>query len=578
MLAVLSGRFDEAVKLALSGADLNERDATGRTALSLAIQMERRELALALLLIATAKFTRPLPGLLQPSQLQQLQVWLSTSGREKEAAMQVLLQQYTDNLTAVSAPSDNGSQPHDDVWSASRAASSVAAQVAAGLVEMLVWAGRHAVTRLIDALVSSFLAHSANALPPSALALARSAEGLSVLHALILAGQPDAVTSFIAVLPPAEAAALRRHCDARGREAAQLDPAAAPLSLRPAVIKALGCLTSLPPISAMMLPPPPRVPTRAPAEKSPPLAAAISPGVAACAAAEASTANCDSVMGDAATLLELAASRSPTGAPTGTFVVGSGPAVAVAKVKRGAARKVSRGGLASQSNSDAADERRGAGWEANACDGHKLSSVLPPGRQPGELAGWIPLAGEATQRAFCEQRQALHLTEATVQKLGSRDAAVQYLEQLRHNETVFAPQSQHIVSTVDDSAIEMSTHYKRLATWGGFRRHHTKAQRAAATRDSDLAVGELSNSSFESNADISEAKMREQQASDNYARAIGSVGPLLSLSRATGNAPAAVDEAAVREQLQLNAAETESLLARLHALEIQRHQLEEMLR
>jgi len=88
MLAVLSGGFDEAVKLALSGADLNERDATGRTALSLAIQMERRELALALLLIATAKFTRPLPGLLQPSQLQQLQVWLSTSGREKEAAMQ----------------------------------------------------------------------------------------------------------------------------------------------------------------------------------------------------------------------------------------------------------------------------------------------------------------------------------------------------------------------------------------------------------------------------------------------------------------------------------------------------------
>jgi len=32
------------------------------------------------------------------------------------------------------APSDNGSQPHDDVWSASRAASSsVAAQVAAAV-------------------------------------------------------------------------------------------------------------------------------------------------------------------------------------------------------------------------------------------------------------------------------------------------------------------------------------------------------------------------------------------------------------------------------------------------------------
>jgi hypothetical protein len=280
---------------------------------------------------------------------------------------------------------------------------------------------------------------------------------------------------------------------------------------------------------------------------------------------------------DAATLLELAASRSPTGPTTGTFVIGSGPAATVSKAKRASARKVSRGSLAGQSNGDVHGERRNAGWVANACDGHKMSAVLPPGRQPGELAGWTPLAGEATQRALYEQRQALHLTEATVQKLGSRDAAVRYLSQLQHHENIFAPESQHIVSTVDDSAIDKSSNYKRLATWGGFRRHHTKAQRAAATRDMDLAVSEVSNSSFEAYADISEAKMREQQACDNYARATSSTGPPL-LSRADGGATAAVDTAAVHEQLRLNAEETETLLARLHALEMQRNQLEEMLR
>ena len=60
MLAVRGGHLDAAVQLALSGADLSLRDTEGRTALQLAIESSSREASLALLLIATAKFTKPL--------------------------------------------------------------------------------------------------------------------------------------------------------------------------------------------------------------------------------------------------------------------------------------------------------------------------------------------------------------------------------------------------------------------------------------------------------------------------------------------------------------------------------------
>ena len=65
MRAVLSGQLDQAVQLALSApADLGSRDAQGRTAIELAVGANKREISLALLLIATAKFTRPLSPLL----------------------------------------------------------------------------------------------------------------------------------------------------------------------------------------------------------------------------------------------------------------------------------------------------------------------------------------------------------------------------------------------------------------------------------------------------------------------------------------------------------------------------------
>ena len=136
MLAAMRGHLSEAVKHALSGADLHQRDATGRTALELAVEAEKRDTALALLLIATAKFTKPLPSPLPVPLLQRLQGWLGQAGAEKENAMGVLLQQYQGHLARGPAlPAD------------------APPQIAAAVVEMLAWAARHGLCALIDRLV-----------------------------------------------------------------------------------------------------------------------------------------------------------------------------------------------------------------------------------------------------------------------------------------------------------------------------------------------------------------------------------------------------------------------------------------
>ena len=87
MHAVLGGHLDTAVQLALSGADLRRRDPHGRTVMELAVLASNREAALALLLIATAKFTRPLSPLLPLTSLLRLQQWvLDRAGKNSKAA------------------------------------------------------------------------------------------------------------------------------------------------------------------------------------------------------------------------------------------------------------------------------------------------------------------------------------------------------------------------------------------------------------------------------------------------------------------------------------------------------------
>jgi len=205
MLAAMRGHLSEAVKHALSGADLHQRDATGRTALELAVEAEKRDTALALLLIATAKFTKPLPSPLPVPLLQRLQGWLGQAGAEKENAMGVLLQQYQGHLARGPAlPAD------------------APPQIAAAVVEMLAWAARHGLCALIDRLVEVLTQHAGGALPLPLVACARSSGGLTVLHALVMCGKGAAVTALLAALPPHAAASLRECRDLRGRSAAQV--------------------------------------------------------------------------------------------------------------------------------------------------------------------------------------------------------------------------------------------------------------------------------------------------------------------------------------------------------------------
>lgn len=114
---------------------------------------------------------------------------------------------------------------------------------------------------------------------------------------------------------------------------------------------------------------------------------------------------------------------------------------------------------------------------------------MPPGRQPGELAGWAPLAGERAQQMRQEQKKTLHQHEQHVQGIESRDDAVAYLQQLKQG-SVDRPRDgrQTITSTVDDSAIERSSAWKQLASWGGFRRHYKAEETHGATVDESMCV------------------------------------------------------------------------------------------
>ena len=182
-------------------------------------------------------------------------------------------------------------------------------------------------------------------------------------------------------------------------------------------------------------------------------------------------------------LLQLAAAASNVAISSGA---------AAANGMTGASCR-SRGGAAARSRDTKPYQRRGArgrggrGGEAAGRGGADKDcwlpggfwwqddkSTMPPGRQPGELAGWTPLAGEHTQKLLQEQKKALSQKEQLVQGLGSRDDAAAYLQQLNHAP---APSSgadtemRSITRTVDDSVIEHSTAWKQLASWGGFRRH-----------------------------------------------------------------------------------------------------------
>merc|ERR1719326_189583 len=95
MLAVLGGHLDTVLQLVMAcGADMNRRDHSGRTALELAIAASNREASLALLLIATAKFSRPLSPLLPPPVLWRLQSWVLDRAGKNDKAAAIVCQQH----------------------------------------------------------------------------------------------------------------------------------------------------------------------------------------------------------------------------------------------------------------------------------------------------------------------------------------------------------------------------------------------------------------------------------------------------------------------------------------------------
>ena len=452
MRAVLSGQLDQAVQLALSApADLGSRDAQGRTAIELAVGANKREISLALLLIATAKFTRPLSPLLPVAILTRLQAWvLDRQGKNAKAAA-VVAQQHVAWLTegeAASAPSAGASAQHS----------------LQSLVMIVLWGARHGHATLCE--------HGAHYFAQQAQKKGRhlrmllevvDAEGHTVLHALVLAGQALAGRDLVLALPRAEAFGLLCRRSHAGQAPAELVPAETmPHEVQAKVRAAAQEMARL----AQQLAPPAEDPLGAMGaggssslgrggavrrRKSDPVDP-VANRMRVDDPAGHSSDDGKKAAAAAGDLLQLAALAS--GSSTGR-------ARASQPRQRDAKPYQRRGGQRGRAEKDC--------WLPGGLWWKDSAMPMPSGRQPGELAGWQPLAGEGTQQRLQEQREALSQKEQLVQGLESRDDAAAYLQHLGNSPGPSGAEA--ITSSVDDSVIERSSTFKQLASWGGFRRH-----------------------------------------------------------------------------------------------------------
>mmetsp|Transcript_69771 Transcript_69771/g.191446 ORF Transcript_69771/g.191446 Transcript_69771/m.191446 type:complete len:662 (+) Transcript_69771:80-2065(+) len=522
IMAVLGGHLNTAVQLALAGADLSRGDQHGHTALEHAIAASNREMSLALLLIATTKFTKPLHPILTPTLLHRLQFWvLDKHGKNDKAAAVVLQQQRYHLVSGAEAAS-----PEDRV------------QLMQGFVTMCVWAAKHGHASHSEQVTWCF----ANELPQKlhtslpALLRAEDGEGHNVLHAMVLAGQAQACRTLALSLPPADALALLRKRNAAGMLPSELR--AAPEGRDNALVCAPEC--NFRPLSPPTLPLPclpvscphgsrrtlcvaPLQPAiMAAAHEAARLAGELAPSAAGGAtggavrrrksnessgegwplsdtadgsASPSSLSDGGKAAAAAGNLLQLAAAAS--GMSAGTVPAAPQPSAA------------RRGGVNAASSARARDvkpyQRPGTGTRGRGGRGGDAKggtdkdcwlpggfwwkdgqTAMPPGRQPGELAGWAPLAGERAQQLMQEQKKALSQQEQHVAGIESRDDAVAYLQQLQRlpseRDGGGAPAGA-ITSTVDDSVIEHSTAWKQLASWGGFRRHYKAEETQPSSGD-----------------------------------------------------------------------------------------------
>lgn len=465
MTAVLHGQLDTSVQLALGGADLSRRDLQGRTALELAIGANRREISLALLLIATGKFSKPLTPLLPIAVLIRLQVWvLDRAGKNAKAAA-VVAQQHITWLTEPGAagPAGGPAAPLTSLQS---------------LVMILIWGARCGHTSLCEQGAHYFAQQAARGTHVRELVEAADNEGHGILHALVLAGQGAAARSLLTALPRAEAMMLLHRRTHAGAVATRLGPAVGmPAERHAAVAAATADLVQLAqefqaaggeetPGGGVSAPPVPTASGRGGAvrrRKSSHGDVGLAADKSGVAGLDPDPQSSDDGKTAAADLLSLAAAAT-SAASTGRARAGSERARqrdAKPYQRRGGARGGRGGG--GRGGEQECWLPGGLWWEDN-------STPMPTGRQPGELAGWQPLAGDLTQQRLQEQKTALSHKEQLVRGLGSRDDAAAYLQQLGHGGGGPSNSAEAITSSVDDSAIERSSTFKQLASWGGFRR------------------------------------------------------------------------------------------------------------
>jgi hypothetical protein len=440
----------------------------------------------------------------------------------------------------LTSPVDGGGQPsHEDAMLSLR-----------GLISTLLWATRHSHTSLREQVGHYFATEAPKGAHLPKLVEAEGNDGHTVLHALVLAGQGASARGVLMALPREQAVALLRKRNRAGELATELTGAEvapeqqAAVALAAQDVQRLGM--QLAPAESAPPPAPPAgrgagggaggVCGACGASQPPAMAGGIGAGGAASGTLSAAmgrgaggavrrrknsdggggndggggkaawqpyresgmdveddAASSDGqskAAGAACELLQLAAAASSVGSAAASQALG--------------ASRSSRGSQSGGRQRDAKPyQRRGGGrggkggkdserdkdcWLPGGFWWQDSRTPMPSGRQPGELAGWQPLAGHQTQQRIQEQQEALSVKESFVQGLGSRDDAAAYLQQLGRGQpaaggsggSAAVPDGaadppalpRPLMRSVDDSEIDKVSEYKSLASWGGFRQHY----------------------------------------------------------------------------------------------------------
>lgn len=167
--------------------------------------MLRAQASLALLLIATSKFKRPLKPLLPPPMLIRLQQWVLDRAGKNDKAAAIVCQQHVLWL------SEAESSPKADIT-----------QSFLGLMHLAHWGSRHGHLQLCEQVGSHFSLEAARGTGRlRKLTELVDSEGNTVLHALAVAAQSQACRDMVTALPRAEALSFLRRRNHAGVSASE---------------------------------------------------------------------------------------------------------------------------------------------------------------------------------------------------------------------------------------------------------------------------------------------------------------------------------------------------------------------